>query len=478
MKTKKLFSLIILAVFVASIFSVNASALANTPGTGDFVYALNSNVHYGSEIIPYSATVTDIPNTKKVEIPEKVTFDGIEYTVTDLDLDGWYSVTAGGRTTVKHKYTNVEEIVLPDTIYNITELSDIPNLTKLNLPPNAILGRETDYDDYIIKYHNRGFNDYVHLPYLENFPKLTLSVSPDSKYYSYKNNMLLSKDGKTLYLSLNRNTDITIPDGVEEILDYGGVGFSHVKNVRLPDTLKYFGGGDWDSLTKIALPNGLEEIRALLGKSKIKDITLPDSLKKIGWGVFKNSKLTKIVISDSVKEIGGKAFAGSKLKSVKFGKSVKFINEKAFYNCKNLKSVTIPESVVRIESDAFRDCKNLKSVKILSSNIQYIRHNAFQDCKKLKAVTINGAEKIAVCAFDNCKKLSKITINNKENAPKLFDTYIGGFKNSKKGIKFVVKNNKVAKELKKQLNRKKIKCNLKDAKIIVGKKVIYKINSK
>ena len=53
---------------------------------------------------------------------------------------------------------------------------------------------------------------------------------------------------------------------------------------------------------------------------------------------------------------------------------------------------------------------------------------------------------------------------------------MGGFKNTKKGLKFAVKNKKVAKGLKKQLTKNKRK--LVDAKILVGKKIVYRINSK
>ena len=75
--------------------------------------------------------------------------------------------------------------------------------------------------------------------------------------------------------------------------------------------------------------------------------------------------------------------------------------------------------------------------------------------------------------FCNCKKLSKITINNKKKAPKL--SYFA-FEKVKKGIKIVVKNKKIAKELKKQL--KKSESGVKNAKIMVGKKVIYKVTVK
>ncbi len=502
MKIKKFISLLTTAVIVTGVFAVNSFAYGNDNDSAykseGFTYALNEKVQYDSVNIPYSATVTEIPNNKRVEIPQKVTFNGIEYTVTNLELDGCYFVTTGSRTTEKNKYTNVEEIVLPETIYNIGYFSHFPNLAKMNLPQNVMIGRENDYDTLI--YKKEGFYDLEHISYFNLCPKLKLSIDQNNPYYSYKNDMLLSKDGKEVYMSFNHSTDITIPDGVEKLNSFGGYGFYHVKNIKLPDTLKQL-RIPLRGITKINLPNGLEEIGyEVFANSKITKITLNENLKKIGWKSFYGTKLTKIIIPDSVKEIRDKAFACSNIKSVKFGKKLTSIGHNAFRNCKYLKSVTIPENVKEIEGDAFRNCKKLKNVKILSNNVKHVSYNAFRDCKSLesvfikggvsinstafyncknlKTVTMNSILKINSTAFYNCKKLSKVIIKNKDSAPMIVSADIRGFKNTKKGIKFVVKNKKVANQLKKQLSKKKIKNNLKDAKIIVGKKVVYTINAK
>ena len=442
-------------VLATSLFTSNSFAYFNgidTHKSGGITYILDKNVQYGSVSILNSATVYDIPNIQKVEIPEKVTFDGVEYIVTGIKLEGYNFVTAGSRTTEKNKYTKVEEIVLPKTIYNIEEFTDFPSLTKMNIPENAIIGREYVYSgDYTLLYNNEGFYDLSHISYFDLCPKLTLSVDTDSPYYSYKNDLLLSKDGKKVYMSFNHNTDITIPDGIEEIENYGGFGFYHIKSVRLPDTLKIL-GANLRSVTKITLPDGLEEI---------------------GWDAFYKSKLSEIIIPDSVKKIGGNAFSYSDIKSIRFSKNLTAIDIRTFKNCKRLKSMTISANIKNVGWASFRNCKGLKKVKILSSNVK-IEHRAFDGCTNLKSVTVKDAKLLVASAFNNCRRLSKITINNKKKAPRI--SGMGGFKNTKKGLKFAVKNKKVAKGLKKQLTKNKQK--LVDAKILVGKKIVYRINSK
>lgn len=475
MKFKKLVCLLTTAVIAVSAFSINSLAYyddsysidsADRTQIGSITYILKENVQYGDEVkVPYSATVVKIPNTKTVEIPEKVTYDGLEFLVTDVDLCGELFV----HPQQPNIYPDVEEVILPESIYNITEFAYFPNIKKVNIPKNTAIGRSyaegfVNYDysnnefivDKTIYYSDLGaskvvFSDFWlddQYGYFSSCPKLKLSVDSDNPYYSYQNDMLLSKDGKKIYMNFNHDTNITIPDGVESISSYGGFGFYRVKNVKLPNTLKYL-GGHWSSITKITLPNGLEEI---------------------GYHAFSYTKLTKIVLPDSVKEIGNGAFVGSKLKSVKLGKNLTKIGNGAFRSCGNLKKVTIPDNVEEIGTSAFRNCKKLKSVKILSSNV-YIGSNSFRDCKNLKSITINGAEKLISNIFNDCQKLSKITIKNKNKAPKILGT--GGFKNTKNGLRFVVKNKKIAKQLKKQLRKEKRK--LQNAKILVGKKVVYKI---
>lgn len=449
MKKKKLLCLLVTGVIAISSFAGNAfsyfdgrTEYSKAPRTkiGSFTYVLKQNVQYGSVKIPYSATITGIPNIKKVEIPAKVTYNGSEFSVTDVDLEDYYL-------SPQKKFDSVEEMILPETIYNITSFVGFPNLKRLNIPKNTIIGRGEEFVYYDVPYtyehliyNNQGFSHfYEDAFYFLNCPNLILSVDSRNPYYSYKNYMLLSKNEKDIYMNFNRNTDIIIPDGVENILDAGafsdskihGYGFSHVKSIKLPNTLK-----------------------------------------TIGWGTFYDSKITKIVLPDSVKEVYGDVFSYSAIDSVTFGKNTTLIGKRAFKNCKNLKSVTIPEKVKAICSSAFQNCKKLKNVNILSDNVE-IDFSAFKNCTNLKSVTINGARKIDADIFCNCKKLSKITINNKKKSPKL--SYYA-FDKVKKGIKLVVKNKKIAKELKKQLI--KSESRVKNAKIMVGKKVIYKVTIK
>ena len=165
-----------------------------------------------------------------------------------------------------------------------------------------------------------------------------------------------------------------------------------------------------------------------------------------------------------------------KLKKIKFGKHLKTIGEKSFSGTA-IKKITIPNSVIKIGSQAFEGCKKLKYVNI--GNKVKTLSGTFANCSNLEKIVlgtnikdINDFEggswwtRDFITAFQNCKKLSSVVLKNKKKAPKISERT---FENTKNGIKFYVKNKKVAKGLKKNLKG----TGVKNAKIYIGKTLVY-----
>ena len=151
-------------------------------------------------------------------------------------------------------------------------------------------------------------------------------------------------------------------------------------------------------------------------------------------------------------------------KKYKISKGTTFIN---FGSNKTVQKVILPSSVINLNSEAFSWCFKLKSVK-LNEQLKIIEGCAFEKCKSLKSITIpKNVEEIQFWAFKNCRKLSKVKIESEEKVPIIEDT---AFKNTKNGIKFYVKNQITADQLKEQLKGSGVR----NAKIMIGKKVVYK----
>ncbi len=157
----------------------------------------------------------------------------------------------------------------------------------------------------------------------------------------------------------------------------------------------------------------------------IKEITLPASVEKIDSLVFCTcSELTKVDMSKT---------------------KVKLIDGTSFCNTKKLKKLSLPKTLKSIEKYAFT--RSGISKLTLPSKVNTIGVQAFKDCKKLKSITLEGTKKMPTFAKESLR-------------------------DTRSGIKFYVRNKKMAKQLKKSLKKSKVK----KAKIYVGKKkkLVYK----
>lgn len=223
----------------------------------------------------------------------------------------------------------------------------------------------------------------------------------------------------------------------------------------------------------------------------IETINLPDTIEYIDSYAFLNMKnLKKINIPKNIKIIDENAFRNcTSLEEVIFPKKKFKIRAKAFWNCKKLKKVDLG-NVTMIEHSAFYNCKSLKKLKlpktlkvtgycflwgtpvtslVAPKNLHY-KGNSFNNLKKLKTITFKSLDYGFVeGAFYNCKSLKEVHL---ESVKKFNNFKVGSetFSNTKSGIKFFVRNKKLAKILYNGLNKSKIKS----AKIYVNKKLIYK----
>ena len=215
--------------------------------------------------------------------------------------------------------------------------------------------------------------------------------------------------------------------------------------------------------------------------TKIKKVIYSNGIECTGVYAFKNHKnLKKVVLPESIEDISVESFYNcKKLEKVTLPKN-NFIMKRAFKNCKSLKILDYKgtskfnnilffgakKGEALIEEEAFANCVKLEKINL--GKTREIEPNAFENCKSLKSISL-PKNMTAICdeAFLDCKNLSKVTVKSTKNAPLIGEDT---FENTKKGIKFYVKNKKVAKSLKKQLKGSGVR----NAKILIGKKVVYK----
>ena len=234
---------------------------------------------------------------------------------------------------------------------------------------------------------------------------------------------------------------IDIPANVETIGTAVFWGCSSLTTVTFEkgSQLKTIGGGSsyygafsyCTALTSIEIPASVETIgaSAFKGCSKLATVTFEkeSQLKTIGggysepnyYGVFSDcTALTSIEIPASVETIGNTAFSDcSSLATVTFekGSRLKTIGNNAYYRCTSLTSIEIPASVETIEKKAFMHCSSLATVTFeKGSQLKTIAGDsydgAFSDCTALTSIEIPASvETIEATAFKRCSQLATVT---------------------------------------------------------------------
>ena len=237
---------------------------------------------------------------------------------------------------------------------------------------------------------------------------------------------------------------IDIPANVETIGTAVFWGCSSLTTVTFEkgSQLKTIGGGSsyygafsyCTALTSIEIPASVETIgaSAFKGCSSLATVTFENGsqLKTIGGGSYSSgafsdcTALTSIEIPASVETIEASAFSycsslatvtfenGSQLKTIEGG----YPSSGTFADCTALTSIEIPASVETIEAAAFKGCSSLATVTFENgSQLKTIgggsySSGAFSDCTALTSIEIPASvETIEAAAFKGCSSLATVT---------------------------------------------------------------------
>ena len=220
-------------------------------------------------------------------------------------------------------------------------------------------------------------------------------VEKRNTFWSYRT--ASSGDGIELYQYDDETMPevLTVPssvDGKEVVgLGYNFISMSrNVKQVVLPDTLKYIGTNAFygcSSLEKINFPAGLERIdeRAFGECYSLKTVTSASSAFKYVGSVIYN---------------GTTAISCPHGENVNLRSGTKVVGTGAFaYNSK-LQSVTLPSSVETLEEGAFSQCYNFSSLKINSTKLKSIGSYALAYNKLTYILLPDSVTTISPHAFD------------------------------------------------------------------------------
>lgn len=196
-------------------------------------------------------------------------------------------------------------------------------------------------------------------------------------------------------------------------LSYAFMGMKHLKQIKLPKTLKGLGAGilmNCEVLEKVTFPDAPTYIGdyALMNETggyfselrrTLKGVDLPVTVDSLGTDALRGVGFRTIDVS-RIKKLGDGCLRETNIKEVSLHPEVKSLSAGMFSNCKYLQSVTIPATIETIGDDAFNSCENLSSVTF-AGQVERIGNGAFSGCKKLTTVRISAKE-IGESAFAWC----------------------------------------------------------------------------
>jgi hypothetical protein len=222
-------------------------------------------------------------------------------------------------------------------------LAEYPALQRLTLPSTF-----TSLAPYALQNDGK-LEEIVGLDYVTEFSFDCLSGTAYIAEHPY-----VITDGKLYYAECTGSTELTVPEGVTEIMPFAfgnltGEGFLRTSDKKLD-----------------AVPV---------------TVILPDSTEIIHDSAFAFcAGLTEIRLPDGLQEIGSHAFLDcAHLESLTLGENVRTIGEKAFYNCRSLEMLTVTAPDTVFGADAYGTCIDwMAAVESRGSSYESMRKEAEQ----------------------------------------------------------------------------------------------------
>lgn len=333
-----------------------------------------------------------------VFIPEKVSYDGKEYTVTAI-----------GERAFENNY-ELLSVVMPNTIRSIKEFAFSGCISLKSLTISSAVSEIGDYA-------------FMGLRSLEH-----LAVDSHNKTFDSRGDCNAIIRTRTNTLLVGCKTTI-IPDGVEVIAGNAFISCQDTSiepfELNFPPSVEIiepFAFNCCYPLSAVTFSEGLRRIGrwAFMGTS-IECLEIPASVTEIDEQAFISCDSLKVIkvrkgnkVYDSrkgcnaiIESATGRLLRGSEGTTI-VPDGVKVISSCAFYGSK-IKKIKLPSSLETIERCAFVCCKELKKL-VIPGSVRKIHYEILMDSGVEEVIVENGVEEIPQYAFFECPKLRYVSL--------------------------------------------------------------------
>lgn len=150
---------------------------------------------------------------------------------------------------------------------------------------------------------------------------------------------------------------LIISEGIEFIDAYAFKNVEGIKNIRLPNTLKYIGRCCFElsEIHSVNLPASIVDIgdNAFSEMWFLENIEIESKISTIRRETFFCNKMTSVILPDGLVTIEMFAFRGSEITNIILPDTTRRIDKGAFSDCSYLTSVVLPRKISHIDDNAF-----------------------------------------------------------------------------------------------------------------------------
>lgn len=345
-----------------------------------------------------TARVTKSTATGDIVIPEKITVDGVEYSVTSIgdyafkDCQALTSVSMPSVTNIDSGAfwlcSSLTSVYMP-SVSSIGDdaFRDAP-ITNLSLPAT------------LTSIGNSSFTETREITLGATTPA-ALGTDVFWKYAVFRVPESAVNDYQTAAGWINYKDQIF---SMSDITDYDVTVTAQEKESGLQNVLTQYNLGKVVSLKVTGTINSYDIMVIRNKMPYLHHLDLTDATIVANDFEYYTGYHTE----DNV--IGDKMFYNlDKLISIKLPKNATSIRSAALLWCFSLVEVVLPVKIESIGSSAFGSCKNLKNID-LPPTLKTIDVAAFGHCYSLETISLPGVETIGVSAFVGCKKLTEVRI--------------------------------------------------------------------
>ena len=377
--------------------TVALTALSSAGATTYEVNGILYTILNETSAMVYGPASTDIAGA--VTLPEKVTIEGKEYTLTGIDGTAFKDCA------------NITSVTLPATIDSIglQAFNGCSAMKSINLGDTKLRELQVSTFLYCRSLENITIPATVTTvginPFMENLALKAINVASGNKNFKSVDGVLFTADGKTLISFPPAKTkDYVIPDGTEIIAHSAFCMARNLNTVQFPASVKRL------------------ESSAFLRVDSLKSISLPPALVYLGSSAFAECKRAtgEIVIPSTVTYLGNKALFYTAITRLEIPGSAGTVPTEMAKYCVKLRNVVLHEGLVQM----WDGCFNTTAISeiVIPNSITRIRPSAFVGCTLLKNVTLgSGLKTINTQVFYNLTGLK--VINSLAVTPPTVDDY-------------------------------------------------------